>query len=60
MCDTSGTYRVQHVMCHVVQRDISAVKFDRDEITFILALFHWLKPLTGEGGEETEVLMGNP
>ena len=35
-------------MCHFVWRDSSAIKFHRDEITFILALFHWLKPFTDE------------
>ena len=29
---------VQHVMCHMVGRDSSAVRFDTVEITFILAL----------------------
>ena len=33
----------QYVVCHVVQRDISAILSDRAEIAFILALFHWLK-----------------
>ena len=33
---------MQHVMSHVVQRDSLAVKFDRAEIIFILALFYWL------------------
>ena len=28
MCITSSAYHVQHVMCHVVQRDSSATKFD--------------------------------
>ena len=28
--------------CHMVQRDSSAIKFDRVEIAFILALFYWL------------------
>ena len=44
---------MQHVACQVVQTDILANKFDRVEITFILALFHWLKPLTHKGREET-------
>ena len=44
---------MQRVLCHLVQRDSSAVKFDRVEIAFILALFYWLEPLTNEGGEET-------
>ena len=28
--------------CHVVWRDSSAIKFDRVEIAFILAIFYWL------------------
>ena len=36
-------------------RDSSAVKLDRVLIAFILALFYWLKPLKGEGGEKTGV-----
>ena len=32
-----------------VKSDIAA------EIAFILALFHWMKPLTGEGGEKSGV-----
>ena len=48
-CNTSGAHHVQDV-CLVVRRDISAVKFDRVEIAFILALFYWLKPLTDEWG----------
>ena len=38
----------------MVQRDSSVVKFDRVEIAFILALFHWQNPLTDEGGEEAD------
>ena len=34
-CNTSSAYHVQHVMCHVVRRDSSAIKFDRGEIAFI-------------------------
>ena len=41
-------------------RDSSAVKFDRVEIAFILSMFDWLKPLTNEGGEETELQGENP
>ena len=37
-CNTSGAYHVQHVVCDVVPRDSSAIKFDRVEIAFILAL----------------------
>ena len=51
---------MQRVVCHVVGRDSSAVKFDRVEIAFILALFYWLKPLTDDGGEETGVPGENP
>ena len=32
--------RVQHALCHVAQRDSSAVKLDTVEIVFILALFY--------------------
>ena len=46
---------MQHVVCHVVQRDSSAVKFDRFEIAFILAAIYWPNLLTDEGGEETRV-----
>ena len=28
-CNTSSAYHVQHVVCHVVRRDSSAIKFDR-------------------------------
>ena len=45
-CNTLSAYHVQHVLCHLVRRDISAVKFDRVEITPIVALSYWLKPLT--------------
>ena len=46
---------MQHVVCHIVRRDSSAITFDRVKNTFILALFYWLKPFTDEGGEETGV-----
>ena len=36
-------------MCHVVRKDSSAIKFDRVEIAFILALFYWLESLTDKG-----------
>ena len=39
---------MQRVVCHLVRRDSSAIKFDRVEIAFILALLYWLKPLTDE------------
>ena len=42
MCSTYSAHHMQHVMCHVVQRDSSAIKFDGVEITFILAVFYWL------------------
>ena len=59
-CKTSSARYVQHVVCHVVRRDSSAIKFDRVEIAFILALFYWLKPLTDEGGEESGMPRENP
>ena len=47
-------------MSHMLQRDNSATKSYRVEIAFILALFHCLKPLIGEGGEETGVPSEHP
>ena len=44
-CNTLSTYHVLRAMCHVARRDSSAVKFDRVEIAFNLALFYWLKRL---------------
>ena len=46
----SDAYHVRYAVCHVVRRDISTIKFDIVEIAFILALFHWRKPLTDKGG----------
>ena len=48
-CNTSGAHHVQQVICHMVRRDSSAIKFGRVEIAFNFALFCWLKPLTDEG-----------
>ena len=45
-CNTSSAYHVQHAVCHMVRSDISAIKFDRVGITFVLAYLYWLKPLT--------------
>ena len=59
-CNTSNVYHVQRVVCHLVRRDSSAIKFDRVEIAFILTLLYWLKPLTDESGEETGVPGENP
>ena len=59
-CNTSSACHVQPAVCHVVRSISSATKFDRYEITFILALFYWLKQLTDEGGEETGVPIENP
>ena len=47
-CNTSSIYHVHRVVCHLVQGDSSAAKFDRVEIAFILALLYWLKPLADE------------
>ena len=38
----------------------AVIKFDRVWITFILALFYRLKPLTSEGGEDTRIPGENP
>ena len=43
---------MQPAVYHLVRRDSSAIKFDRVEIAFILALFYWLKPLTDEDAEK--------
>ena len=53
MCNTSGTYHVQHLLCHAVRRHNSGIKFGRVEIPF--TLLNRLKRLTDEKGEETEV-----
>ena len=42
---------MQHVVYHVVQRDSSAIKFDRVDIAFILALFYWLDYPPVKNGE---------
>ena len=39
-CNTSSAHHVQHFVHHVLQRDSSAIKFDRVEIAFILVLFY--------------------
>ena len=36
MCNTSSAYHVQHVVCHLVWRDSSAIKLDRVRRAFIL------------------------
>ena len=48
------------VTCHAVRRDSSAIKIDRVEIVFNLALFYWLNHYADEGGEETGVPGENP
>ena len=42
-CNKSGAHYMEHVVCNVVRRDSSAIKFDRVYIAFSLALFHWLE-----------------
>ena len=60
-CNTSSAYHVQRVVCHLVRRDISAVKFDRVKIAFISSLFLLAEIiLTDEGGEETGAPVENP
>ena len=34
-----GAHHVQHVVCHLVRRGSSAIKFDRVEIACILAFY---------------------
>ena len=41
-CSTWSAYHVPHVVCHVVRRDSSAIRFDTVEIAFILPFFYWL------------------
>ena len=43
-CNISGPYHVQ--LFHVFRRDSSAVESNRVEITFIVVVSHWLKPLS--------------
>ena len=54
VCNTSGTYHVQHVMCHMVWRDNSAIMFDRVSITFLLASFYWLNHVPLKEGRTRE------
>ena len=55
MRDTSSACDVRYVVCHVLRKNSSAIKFDGVYIAFILPSFYWLRPLTGEGGKETGV-----
>ena len=57
---TLSAYHAHHVVCHVVGRDSSAIKFDTVEFAFIVALFYWLKPLTDQREEEAGVPRENP
>ena len=49
-----------HVACHIVQRDSSAIEFDRIEIAFIFSSILLTDPLTDERGEEHGVPGENP
>ena len=49
----SGAYHMQLAECHVVRMGSSAVKFDRIEITLILA------EITHQGGQETGIPRAN-
>ena len=42
MCNTSSAFHVQHIVCHMVQRGSSAIKFDRVENAFDLNSFYSL------------------
>ena len=59
-CNTSSDYHVQHIVCHLVRRDSSAIEFDRAELAFIFGFILLAEPLIDEGGEETEVHGENP
>ena len=50
----------QHFICHMARKDRSAIMFDRVQNVITLDLSYWLKTLTGEGGEETEVPVEKP
>ena len=41
-CSTLSDYYMQHVLCHVIWKDSSAIKFDKVFIASNLALFYWL------------------
>ena len=38
-CNTLGAYDVQHVVCYVVRRDISAIKFGTNDIACLSLMF---------------------
>ena len=40
-CNLSGAYRLQHVKCHMVRRDSSAINFERVE-NAVSWLLGWL------------------
>ena len=45
VCKPRATHRVLttcNISCYVLRKDSSAIKLDRVEIAFILALFSWL------------------
>ena len=46
-----GSYQVQHVS-HAVQRDSSTITLTELKLHLFLVVFHWLKAITDEGGEE--------
>ena len=48
---SSGDYYVQY-SCVQRDTDSSAFQFDRVEMALVLALCHWLKPFTYEGGKK--------
>ena len=47
-CNSQSAHHVQHVVCHLVRRDSSAIKIGRVKIAFISALFYLLKRSTDE------------
>ena len=65
MCKSSATHRALikcNMSCATWHEGIAhaSIKFNRVQIGYIFALFHWMKRLTDEGGEETGVSGENP
>ena len=59
MCIKRLSCAICRVMCHMVGRDSSAIKFDSFNHTY-LSFILLAEPLTNEGGEETGVPGENP
>ena len=60
VCSSHAAHQVL-IMCNMLCATwYKGTALDRVEITFILALCHWLNPLTAEGEEETRVPREHP